>query len=478
MNKIIVKSLAVLIITVAVLIGISTVSNAASLSITTSKSSVAPGEVFTATITLNGGAGPISASVQNGSGSATQFLDNGSMSVSCTAGSSGTVTVSASGTVGDYTTEADVYVSNSKGVTIVEPVAETPKQETQTTNKQTQTTQKNNNSNNTTKKTETPTKSSDSKLATLEVAEGTLSPEFDSSTTEYQITVPNDITKLTINATPSNSKATIAINGNEELQEGENVVEVVVTAENGNTTTYKMTTIRELPELNLKTLDLYYINEDGKKVKLVLEPEFQPDIYDYKIKEELLYTISSINVESIATREDAEIEITGNEKLQEGKNTITIKVSLTSEEGDIEERIYKVIVNKEKEPVVVPLTTAQKIQLLFSNIGSWTTNNFDKLLSILLLISTTAFVGLTIYFIYDYNNYKKIMEKLAEVNKANLKEKANVALNVEDANTEEEEETSNEVDNAEEAEEIEEDQDHKSNVENHRKRRRGRRFRE
>ena len=473
MNKIIIKSLAVFIITVAVLIGISTVSNAASLSITTSKSSVAPGEVFTATITLNGGAGPISASVQNGSGSATQFLDNGSMSVSCTAGSSGTVTVSASGTVGDYATEADVYVSNSKGVTIVEPVAETPKQETPTTNKQTQTTTPKNN--NSTKKTETQTKSSDSKLGTLEIAEGVISPEFDSNTTEYQITVPNDITKLTINATPSNSKATIAINGNEELQEGENVVEIVVTAENGEKTTYKITTTRELPELNLKALELYYINEDGKKVKLVLEPEFQSDIYDYKVEKELLYTISDIKVEGIATRENAEIEITGNEKLKEGKNIITIKVTLTSEEGDTEERIYKVIVNKEKEPVVVPLTTAQKIQLMFSNISSWTTNNFDKILSILLLISTTAFVGLTIYFIYDYNNYKKIMEKLAEVNKTNLKEKANVALNVEETNTEDVEETSNEIDNVEE---IEEDQNDKTNIENHRKRRRGRRFRE
>ena len=443
MNKIIIKSIAIFIITVAILIGVSTVSNAASLSITTSKSSVEPGEVFTATITLNGGAGPVSASVQNGSGSATQFLDNSSMSVSCTAGSSGTVTISASGTVGDYSTETDVNVSNSKSVKIVEPVVETPKQETQNTNKQTQTTTQRNTSNNTTKKTETTTKSSDSKLATLEIAEATILPEFDSNTTEYQITIPNEITQLTINATPSSSKATVEINRNEELQEGENIIEIVVTAENGGTTTYKITTIT--------------------------------DLYDYEIEEELSYKISEVIVKAISTREDAEVVITGNEDLSEGKNTITIKATLTSEEGDTEERIYKVIIKKEKEPVVVPLTTAQKIKLWFSNAGSslgnWTSDNFDKLLSIFLLIATTTFVGLTVYFIYDYKNYKKMMEKLAEVNKTNLKEKASVALNVENANSEEVVEDSVEV---EEVEEVE----NKTNFEEHKKRRRGRRFRE
>ena len=49
-------------------------SNAATLSISTTKSSVAPGETFTVTVTLSGGAGKVS------SGGRTEWLDNSSFS--------------------------------------------------------------------------------------------------------------------------------------------------------------------------------------------------------------------------------------------------------------------------------------------------------------------------------------------------------------------------------------------------------------
>ena len=503
MNKKIMKSIVMVFTLIAVLLVLTTISNAASISITTSKSSVSPGEVFTATITLSGGAGPVTASVQNGSGSATQFLDNGSMNVSCTAGSSGTVTISASGTVGDYATETDVNVSSSKSVTIVVPESE------QTTPKQTQTNPTVPSKQTTpTKPAQTPTKSSNALLSKLEIAEGTIEPEFKWSIKEYTISVPNEVTKLSIAATADHERATVEIKGNEELQVGENEIEIIVTAEDGTKGTYTIKVTRELPELNLQGLNLYYLNEDGERIELKLSPVFLSNIYEYNILEELPYTVKNLIIETTVTREDAIIEILGNEELAEGTNEITIMLTLsqeeesalveeveeTSEEEIIEEeetiqekveeeseqRIYKITVEREKEPEVIALTTGGKIKTFFSSfgtkVGKWYTDNYDRIISGMILFATVIVIGLTIYFVYDYKNYKKIVAKLAELNKANLMEKANVALNVEQQNIKDSaEENSEEVEEAEETteEDAEEVKVHRSA----RRERRGRRFR-
>ena len=463
-NKIL-KSVIMIGISITTMLILTTISNAASLSISTSKSSVSPGEVFTATITLNGGAGPVTASVKNGSGSGTQFLDNGSMNISCTAGSSGTVTISASGTVGDYATEEDVKVSNSKSVTIVVPETKpeppidsssgntssgntssgnSSSGNTSSGNSSSGNTSSGNNSstssNNNSKKTstststnnttqETPTKSSNSRLTNIEIAEGTVLPEFNSDVTEYTINVANEITKLNITATAEHSKATVSITGNEELQIGENTIDIIVTAEDGSTTTYKVLAVRAFPELNLQTLNIYYINENGEKVLLETNPEFTSNIYEYNVIDKLKYTVEKVEIESTATRENAEIEVTGNEKLKAGKNEIIIKAVITDEAGEKEEKAYTINVEREEEPTVVPLTTGQKIVGFFASIGGWASANHAKIIAMTLLIVTLAFIGLTIYLVYDYKRYKELLAKLAEYNKANLMEKANIALN-------------------------------------------------
>ena len=49
----------------------------------------------------------------------------------------------------------------------------------------------------------------------------------------------------------------------------------------------------------------------------------------------------------------------------------------------------------------------------------------------MLAVATATFAGLTVYFVHDYKNYKSLVAKLAEFNKANLMERANGALVVE-----------------------------------------------
>lgn len=441
MNKKILKSIIIIGIIGIITLILTNTSDAASLSVKASKSSVSPGESFTVTVTLSDAAGPVSATVSGGSGSlAKEWLENSSKSFTCTAGSSGTVTITASGTVGDFATGNDVTVRNSTSVTIVVP---TPQPEPTPDPKPSNNTSNNNSSGNSSNNNTTTAakKSDNSNLSSLQIAEGVISPEFSKTVKEYTINVPYEVTKLSIAATPEHSKGTVTINGNDELKVGENLIEIIVTAEDSSTDKYTIKAIRAKQELSLQTLSIYYVNENGEKVELKLDPQFSFDVYSYSVNDILAHTIQSLSVEAKANAENAKVEIVGNDELKSGTNEITIKISVTDEAGLEEQKTYTIKVQKEEEPVVVELTTMQKVQNFFGGFGSgitkWVSSNFDKIITGMLLISTSAFVGLTIYFAFDYKNYQKLLAKLASYNKENLMERANVALKPENSTVEE-----------------------------------------
>lgn len=441
MNKKILKSIIIIGIIGIITLILTNTSDAASLSVKASKSSVSPGESFTVTVTLSDAAGPVSATASGGSGSlAKEWLENSSKSFTCTAGSSGTVTITASGTVGDFATGNDVTVRNSTSVTIVVPTPQpeptpAPKPSNNTSNNNSSGNSSNNNTSKTVKK------SDNSNLSSIQIAEGVISPEFSKTVKEYTVNVPYEVTKLSIAATPEHSKGTVTINGNDELKVGENLIEIIVTAEDSSTDKYTIKAIRAKQELSLQTLSIYYVNENGEKVELKLDPQFSFDMYSYSVNDILAHTIQSLSVEAKANAENAKVEIVGNDELKSGTNEITIKISVTDEAGLEEQKTYTIKVQKEEEPVVVELTTIQKIQNFFGGFGSgitkWISSNFDKIITGMLLISTSAFVGLTIYFACDYKNYQKLLAKLASYNKENLMERANVALKSENSTVEE-----------------------------------------
>ena len=333
-------------------------------------------------------------------------------------------------------------------------------------------------STNTNTSTATETKSDNSSLSVLQIAEGAITPEFNSGTLEYQINVPNETTKLTITATPADSKAIVKIAGNEELVVGENAIEVIVTAENGSTTVYKINAVRAEAVLNLQALNVFYINENGEKIPLTLSPIFEPTIYEYTL-ENITHQIENLIIEGTATRENAEIQITGNEGLKEGENTVQIKVIVKDESGLEEVKTYTIKLNKEAAPVETPISLWDRIKNWFGMAGTWIQTNIDKILLCSLIASTTALVGLTIYFIYDYKHYKKILDQLALMNKTNLMEKANVALVTENMKPEETEQyekgKNNEIEETNNIEQITE-----TEVEEKQKNKtaRGKRFRE
>lgn len=86
-------------------------------------------------------------------------------------------------------------------------------------------------------------KNSDNNLKSLSVEGATLTPEFNKDTLEYSVDLSSDTTKINIIAEKNDSKASIKGNGEIEVAEGPNKLEIVVTAENGSTKTYVINAI-------------------------------------------------------------------------------------------------------------------------------------------------------------------------------------------------------------------------------------------
>ena len=87
--------------------------------------------------------------------------------------------------------------------------------------------------------------SDDNTLRSLKVAEGELSPIFAPTVNEYAISVPYDVEQLTITAAANDEKASVTVLGN-TLVAGETTdVQIIVTAENGDTRTYIIHASRE-----------------------------------------------------------------------------------------------------------------------------------------------------------------------------------------------------------------------------------------
>ncbi len=88
-------------------------------------------------------------------------------------------------------------------------------------------------------------KSSNASLGSLVISARPLSPEFSAATKDYTATVDYSCSSLAVTANPADSKASVtSVTGNDSLEVGENTVSVVVTAEDGSTSTYNIVVTR------------------------------------------------------------------------------------------------------------------------------------------------------------------------------------------------------------------------------------------
>lgn len=317
------------------LIAFSIKTNAASLTISTSKSQVAPGESFTVTVRLSNGAGSISST-----GHGATWLDNSSYSYTMTAGNSN-VSISASGVAGDYTTEQNQNVSAS---CIVKVAAAQP---TSTTNPQPTT--------NPTPSTAKPT------LSNLGIKPYDFSG-FRAANLSYSVNVPNDCTSVTVYASSANG--TVSGTGAITLKEGTNIAKVTVSNANGSQT-YTISINRanaegeevtnekeetEEPEEN-PVIGLSALSIEGYK----FNKEFAIDTYEYTVDIEKALTQEELDQikEKVVATASAENVIVEKTAVLNEDGTAVIKIVVKDEEKQFSEYVIKFELVKKEAPKAV-----------------------------------------------------------------------------------------------------------------------------
>ena len=321
---------------------------AASASISASKTSVTVGTKVTVTVKVNAAAWNLAVS-GSASDSIVGFnMDDKNESTTKTytisTSKAGTYTVYLSGDITEAGSETASNVSKSVTVTVKEKPKEEPTTKP-TTNSNNTTTNKTNttttNKNNTTTATK---KSSNANISSLRLSvEGF---KFDTSKTTYNIKVGEDVNNITANVTLAHSKAVYSISGNKNLKAGNNVIKIVVTAEDGTTKTYKINVEKagNFEETSSELTNL--IIED-----MTLDKEFSSTVTEYNGG--TVKYAKSLNILPYAKAEQAKVEILNNENLKEGENTVVIKV--TSKDGTSTTE-YKVTFNMLPEEETNALT--------------------------------------------------------------------------------------------------------------------------
>ena len=182
-----------------------------------------------------------------------------------------------------------------------------------------------------------------------------MEPEFSKDVTEYYLTVDLETDKINIEAYSDSEKASVDIQGNNDLQEGENKIEIVVTAEAGNQKTYYIYVTKidnaKMANANLQTLEI-----EGASIS----PKFKNNIYSYNVT--IDKNTKKLNILAKPENEKSKIEIVGNSNLKEGENII--KIIVTAEDGTTT-RTYKInaytslndiqVQEEDKKPAIVVL---------------------------------------------------------------------------------------------------------------------------
>lgn len=116
--------------------------------------------------------------------------------------------------------------------------------------------------------------STDNTLSGLGIDGATLEPEFNKDTLEYTAMLEAGTTKINVTGSASDKYANVSGLGEREVEEGDNNIEVVVTAENGSTKTYIIkATVKEFNPVKIEIGKSEYTVVRNKK-NLVLPENY------------------------------------------------------------------------------------------------------------------------------------------------------------------------------------------------------------
>lgn len=433
------KTISKLSIIAIMLLGIITIfgteSKAASFDAKISATTVTVGESVTVTLTANNAAGMYSVTKNNNnlsvtSGSTEEWIENSSTKITFKAEKEGTTTITAQ--TKDMTDLDDDTnaVKASKSFTVTVKAKEEVKQPENNNNNSGNSNNGSSNNgstnNNNNQSNSGTTKSSNNKLKMLGIRPHDFK-NFKSGTTTYYVSVPNDTEEVEVYAEKQESSQKISGTGTVKLKEGSNTVKVVCTAGNGTTKTYTMYITREKAKeqptatetetpqqeepvteepteeennttdeianeavIGITNLTVTGKNEKGETVKLELAPDFNELVSEYGITVPL--SITEVNVLAEAQDGEPTVEVMGNKDLKEGKNTITVMVTVGENK-----KVFQITV----------IRTAESATSL--------SNEVMLQLAIIAAIATIIIVAIIALIIMIVRNHKKKKEKYSKV---------------------------------------------------------------
>ncbi len=165
-------------------------------------------------------------------------------------------------------------------------------------------------------------------------------PEFSPEIKDYYFIADSTINNLEVVAIPEATNAKVNINGNKNLKNGINKIEIEVTSRDGNskniyTINVSKTDDIEAANTNLETLAIEYVT---------LEPLFDTNVLNYKAS--VSNSFNDLNILAVPENINAKIEINGNKSLQIGDNLVTINVIAPD---NFTEKVYKIIIHRRTE---------------------------------------------------------------------------------------------------------------------------------
>lgn len=184
-------------------------------------------------------------------------------------------------------------------------------------------------------------------LKSLSVEGNSISPKFNKDTLEYTVNLPTNTESIKVKAYEEDSKASVRGTGTIDVSEGDNKIEIEVTAENGSTRTYTLTAkVVDANPITVTTID-------GKTMTVV--------------KRESLLTTPETFGKITATIEDIKVPAFYSEIT---KYTL---VGLKDEEGNISLYIY----DKDND-IYKPYTVVNLNQIKLSPLNVVDDNKFES----------------------------------------------------------------------------------------------------
>lgn len=392
----------------------------ASVNIYSNSSTLNVGDTTTITIDGAGVAGNIisvkssNSSVISVGSPSSNWIENNKVTVPIKAVSTGTATVVVECKVAN--------LSNSKDESAINyPVTITVKEKAQPTTPVAppENTNNNNNKTNTNVPTNTNTQTNTAKnnnayLSKLQVNQEGLTPNFNKTKTNYAITVGENVDSLKVTATPEASTSKVSVTGNTNLKNGDNKIYITVIAQDGTKKVYTITVTKTADAAKSNSYLQNLIVENA-----TLSPEFSKEVFEYDCGT-VGASVENLKILAFGENENVKVEITGNDKLVEGENTITVKV--TSEDGTTtKEYVIKV----KKDSSLVEENNIQEINSLQdtnndNKIVSFFKNLWSKIKENWLLVLMYIFIIIEFFeIVYLYRHQERKVKK--ESNKKELK---------------------------------------------------------